>query len=156
MIGKLRDPRIDLYLIGAIGAVFMLPSVAAAAPNENSLADIGVCQEETTTARVCSSKELSNIVLQCGDAETSYYVKFDDLDDPENWPDGQLTASQGSFSCPEGDSLLAVFVKSGSAKYEGESLVGLPPGSGAVWSPSSCASTESGSDCETVSEPDEG
>lgn len=156
MIGKLRDSRIDFYLVGAIGAVFMLPSVAAATPNENSVADIGVCQEDTSTARVCSSKDLSNIVLQCGDAETSYYVKFDDLDDPENWPEGQLTADQGSFSCPEGDSLLAVFVKSGSGKYEGESLVGLPAGSGAVWSPLSCAVTESESDCETAPEPEEG
>jgi hypothetical protein len=100
---------------------------------------------------VCSSKELSNIVLQCGDAEqgTSYYVKFDDLDDPENWPEGQLTASQGSFDCPDGDTLLAVFAKSGSQKYDGESLVGVPGGSGAVWSPLAC-STES--DCETSPE----
>lgn len=151
MINKLRDVRIDLYLLGAIGTAFMLPCIAAAAPHDNSLAEIGVCEEDESTARVCSTKELSNIVLQCGDAETetSYYIKFDDLDDSENWPEGQLTANQGSFSCPDGDSLMAVFVKSGSQKYEGNSLDGLPAGSGAVFSPLAC-STES--DCETSSD----
>jgi hypothetical protein len=151
MISKLRDVRIDPYLVGVIGAVFMLPAIAAAAPNAKSLAQIEACEEDASTARVCTSKELSNVVLQCGDAEmeTSYYVKFDDLDDPENWPEGQLTANQGSFTCPDGDSLLAVFVKSGSQKYDGESLAGLPGGGGAVWSPLACSAE---SDCETSSE----
>jgi hypothetical protein len=151
MINKLRDVRIGLCLLGAVGTAFMLPSIAAAAPDDRSLAEIGVCEEDSSTARVCSTKDLSNIVLQCGDAETetSYYIKFDDLDDPENWPEGQLTADQGSFACPDGDSLMAVFVKSGSLMYEGDSFDGLPAGSGAVFSPLAC-STES--DCDTSSE----
>ncbi|HEX9851918.1 MAG TPA: hypothetical protein VGA68_02855 [Woeseiaceae bacterium] len=149
MISKLRDVRIDLCLVGAIGAVFMLPAIAAADPNAKSVAQIEACEETASTARVCSSKELSNIVLQCGNAETSYYFKFDDLDNPENWPEGQLTATQGSFTCPDGDSLLAVFVKSGSQKNDGEILAGLPGAGGAIWSPLAC-STES--DCESSSE----
>jgi hypothetical protein len=149
MISKLRDVRIDLCLVGAIGAVFMLPAIAAAGPNARSVAQIEACEEDASTARVCSSKELSNIVLQCGNAETSYYIKFDDLDNPENWPEGQLTATQGSFTCPDGDSLLAVFVKSGSQKNDGQTLAGLPGAGGAIWSPLACT-TES--DCESSSE----
>lgn len=149
MISKLRDVRIDLYLGGAIGAVFMLPAIVASAPNARSVAQIEACEEDASTVRVCSSKELSNIVLQCGNAETTYYIKFDDLDNPENWPEGQLTATQGSFTCPDGDSLLAVFVKSGSQKNDGAILAGLPGAGGAIWSPLAC-STES--DCESSSE----
>jgi hypothetical protein len=152
MFSKLRDVRIDLCLAGAFGAVFMLPAIAAAGPNAKSLAQIEACEEDASTARVCSSKELSNIVLQCRNAETdtTYYVKFDDLDNPKNWPEGQLTATQGSFTCPDGDNLLAVFVKSGSQKNDGEILAGLPGAGGAIWSPLAC-STES--DCESSSEP---
>ncbi len=149
MISKLRDERIDLYLIGAIGAVCMLPAIVASAPNARSVAQIEACEEDASTVRVCSSKELSNIVLQCGNAETSYYIKFDDLDNPENWPEGQLTATQGSFTCPDGDTLLAVFVKSGSQKNDGAILAGLPGAGGAIWSPLAC-STES--DCESSPE----
>jgi hypothetical protein len=152
MISKLRDSRIDLYLVGAIGAAFMLPAIAAAGPNARSVAQIEVCEEDSSTARVCSSKDLSNIVLQCNDGETSYYIKFDDLDNPQNWPEGQLSSTQGSFTCPDGDSLLAVFVKSGSKKNDGELLAGLPGAGGAIWSPLAC-STES--DCEASSENDE-
>jgi hypothetical protein len=149
MISKLRDVRIDLYLVGAIGAVFMLPLITAAEPNARSRAQIEACEEDASTARVCSSKELSNIVLQCSNAETSYYIKFDDLHNPENWPEGQLTATQGSFTCPDGDTLLAVFVKSGSEKNDGTILAGLPGAGGAIWSPLAC-STES--DCDSSSE----
>ncbi len=149
MISKLRDIRIDLYLVGAIGAMFMLPAIASAEPNAKSRAQIEACEEDPSTARVCSSKELSNIVLQCGNAETSYYVKFDDLDNPENWPEGQLTATQGSFTCPDGDSLLAVFVKSGSQKNDGAILAGLPGAGAAIWSPLACSTV---TDCESSSE----
>jgi hypothetical protein len=149
MISKLRDVRTGLNLVGAICAVFMLPAIAAAAPNAHSVAQIEACEEDASTVRVCSSKDLSNIVLQCANAETSYYIKFDDLDNPENWPEGQLTATQGSFTCPNGDSLLAVFVKSGSQKNDGAILPGLPGAGGAIWSPLAC-STES--DCESSPE----
>lgn len=151
MISELRETRANLCLAGAIGALFMLPLISTAAPNARSVAQIEACEENESTARVCSSKELSNIVLHCADAETesSYYIKFDDLDNPENWPEGQVDATQGSFSCPDGDSLLAVFVKSGSQKNDGAILPGLPGAGGAIWAPLACT-TES--DCDSSSE----
>jgi hypothetical protein len=45
---------------------------------------------------------------------------------------------QGDFSCPEGSFLVAVFVKSGSEKYSGPAINGLPRGAGAVWSLGTC------------------
>ena len=127
--------RLGIMLTGILIAV---PLIGAAGPNSNSYADIVICRDDSMTARVCSSKELSNVVVQCGDIEleTSYFFKSDDLDDPENWPEGQLTAYEGLFSCPNGN-ILAVFVKSGSKRFSGD-LEGLPSGSGATFGPEEC------------------
>ena len=127
--------RLGVMLTGILIAV---PLIGAAGPNGYSYADIVICRDKSMRAWVCSSKELSNVVVQCGDIEleTSYFFKSDDLDDPENWPEGQLTAYEGLFSCSNGN-ILAVFVKSGSKKYSG-GLEGLPPGSGATFGLQDC------------------
>ena len=125
--------RVGIMLIGILIAV---PLIGAAGPNSNSYADIAVCleEEDAMTARVCSSKELSNVVLQCtGDPA---FHKVDDLDDTENPFPGLVTPHEGLFTCPNGN-IVAVFVKSGREKFTGE-LEGLPPGSGAFYSPVAC------------------
>jgi len=124
--------RVGIMLIGILIAV---PLIGAAEPNAKSKADIAVCLEDDATARVCSSKELSNVVLQCtGDPA---FHKVDDLDDTENPFPGLVTPHEGLFICPDGN-IVAVFVKSGSKKFTGE-LEGLPPGSGAIFSPVACS-----------------
>ena len=126
--------------IGLAVIVCLVPHIVMADP-ENSSADISACLSDADTAHICSSKELSNIVVQCsdGETETTYFFKYDDLDDVANWPEGQTSAYAGDFSCPEGGDLVAVFVKSGREKYNGLALEGLPPGSGAIWSPLACS-----------------
>ncbi len=128
--------RLGVMLTGILIAV---PLIGAAGPNSNSnsYAVIAVCLEDQdpTTARVCSSKELSNVVLQCtGDPA---FHKVDDLDDTENPFPGLVTPHEGLFTCPNG-TIEAVFVKSGSKKFTGE-LEGLPPGSGMIFNPVACS-----------------
>ncbi len=116
------------------GILLAVPLIGAAAPNARSEADIAVCREDDATARVCSSKELSNVVLQC--AGDPVFHKVDDLDDTENPFPGLVSPYEGLFTCPDGN-IVAVFVKSGSKKYIGD-LIGLPRGSGAVFGPGEC------------------
>jgi hypothetical protein len=146
-------PGAGVALVARAGSALLLAMSAAAAPSSQSGAQIDACLEESGAARVCSSKELSNVVLQCGDESGSVYIKFDDLDDTESPYEGLLSPNEGLFSCPEGE-LLAVFVKSGSGKYDGEPIEGLPPGSGAQFSPLACSVEPV--DCETADEGDEG
>jgi len=152
MIDKLFEGKCGVS-IGLTGIAFLIPYLALAGP-ENSSADISACLVDSDTTHVCSSKQLSNIVVQCSDGETesTYFYRYDDLDDVESWPEGQTSPYAGDFSCPEGGELVAVFVKSGRDKYDGPALTGLPPGSGAVWSPLAC-STETV--CPTPSEGEE-
>jgi hypothetical protein len=123
--------------LGLIG-LLVLPSIAAADPNAKSVADIRACRPAgTQTAQVCSTKELSNVVVRCSVGEgTSSFVKFDDLNSfrtPHQGDDFALTSPyQGDFSCPAGSSLVSVFVKSGSEKYSGPAIANLPRGSGAI------------------------
>jgi hypothetical protein len=107
----------------------------------SSSAETGACLESTATVRACSTKELSNVLVQCSDESGSYFVKYDELDDGDF--EGLVTPYEGVFSCPEGD-VIAVFVKSGRNGYDGPAIDGLPPGTGAAWSPQSCATTDSG------------
>jgi hypothetical protein len=119
------------------GLTLVLPSIAAAGPNEKSVADVEACLEGSQTAQVCSTKELSNVVVQCAAGEGgSFFVKYDDLDTletPHQGDDFALASPfQGAFSCPEGSTVVSVFVKSGSQKYSGPALANLPRGSGAI------------------------
>jgi hypothetical protein len=134
MIDNIKALRAELL----IGLTLVLPSIAAADPNVKSVAEVQACQPAgSETARVCSSKELSNVVVQCRLGEGgSFFVKYDDLKAVET-PDpgaGFVLASpfQGDFNCPEGSTLVAVFVKSGSEKYSGPAIGNLPRGSGAL------------------------
>lgn len=127
--------------VAAIGSALLLSMQAAAEPGGNSTADVGACLEDADTARVCSSKELSNVVLQCGDESSSTYIKYDDLDDTEAPFEGLESPFEGLFSCPEG-AVIAVFIKSGSGKYDGAPIADLPPGSGAQWLPLACTDAE--------------
>lgn len=144
-------PRFRLSVgrpLAVAGSFLLLSMPAAAGPGGNSGAEVGACLEDAATARVCSSKELSNVVVQCGDESGSYFIKYDELDDGTY--EGLTDPSSGSFACPSGD-VIAVFVKSGNNAYDGTLIDGLPPGSGALWTPLACG--EDPADCGT---PDEG
>ena len=131
----------DRLRAAAVGSALLLSMQAAAGPGGNSVAEVGACLEDAATVRACSSKELSNVVLQCGDESSSTYIKYDDLDDTETPFEGLESPYEGLFSCPEGD-VIAVFIKSGSGKYDGAPLEGLAPGSGAQWLPLACTDAE--------------
>jgi hypothetical protein len=138
MIDDIKALRADLLGLGLIGLTLVLPSAATADPNAKSVADIQACQPAgSETAQVCSTKELSNVVVQCAVGEGgSSFVKYDDLDaleTPHQGDDFALASPyQGDFSCPDGSTLVAVFVKSGSEKYSGPEIGNLPRGSGAI------------------------
>ena len=137
MLDDIKALRTDLLGLGLIGLTLVLPSIAVADPNQKSVADIQACRPAgSQTAQVCSTKELSNVVVQCAVGEGgSFFVKYDNLD-AHKTPvgDGFALASpfQGDFSCPAGSTLVAVFVKSGSQKYSGPAIGNLPRGSGAI------------------------
>jgi len=98
-------------------------------------AETDACLEDSGAVRACSTKELSNVVVQCGDESGSYFVKYDELDDGTY--EGLIDPYSGFFTCPTGE-VIAVFIKSGNNRYSGPAIDGLPPGSGAQWTPLSC------------------
>ena len=133
-IGKTRL-RIGAALIAAICG---MPPAGA---SEGDTAQTGACLEDASTVRACSTKELSNVVVQCSSESGSYFVKYDELDDGTF--EGLTSAYEGTFVCPEGE-VVAVFIKSGRNTYDGPSIEGLPRGSGAAWSPLACGAEEAG------------
>lgn len=135
MRNTIRRFGAGLGAAGLLGLMLVWASVASAEPDDNSVADIVACDEGDGTVRACSSKELSNVVLECSDGESSFYVKFDDLDSEEDPYPGLDTPYEGTFSCPGDGQVLAVFVKSGSGKFDGG---GTPAGSGTLWDPDAC------------------
>jgi hypothetical protein len=131
--------RSRLRLRAALGALVLgLPGAALA---DATSAETGACLEDASTVRACSTKELSNVVVQCGDESGSFFLKYDELD--QGAFEGLTSPFEGSFACPEGE-VIAVFIKSGRNKYDGPALDGLPSGSGASWSPSACGAEEAG------------
>lgn len=116
---------------GSALALAVQGAVAAPAP-----AATDACLEESGAVRACSTKELSNVVVQCGDESGSYFVKYDELDDGSY--EGLIDPYSGFFTCPTGE-VIAVFIKSGNNKYSGPAIDGLPPGSGAQWTPLACS-----------------
>lgn len=123
----------------AAGALALSMQGAVAAP---STAETDACLEESGAVRACSTKELSNVVVQCSEGLGSYFVKYDELDDGTY--EGLIDPYSGSFTCPSGK-VLAVFIKSGNNRYSEETIEGLPPGSGAQWMPLACS--EDPADC---------
>jgi len=128
---------VSLFLVGATASM-------AAPPNYKSVAIINSCLNEAlTTASVCSSKELSNVVLQCSGEDGIYFFKYDDLD--------LNPAFEGDFVCPlvdengdpivpiesNGDTIQAIGVKSGSFK-DPDPPEGAPSGFGMIFNPDLC------------------
>ena len=106
MIDELFEGRRTL-LVGLAGIACLIPNLLLAGP-ENSSADISACLVDSDTTHVCSNKELSNIVVQCSNGEEgSYFYKYDDLDDVENWPEGhapqQCRARRSIWAAGAGD-----------------------------------------------------
>ena len=130
--------------IAAMAGVLTI-GLPVAAGADGGGAETSACLEESGAVRACSNKELSNVVLQCSDGSGSYFVKYDELD--EGSYEGLITPYEGNFSCPQGD-VIAVFIKSGRNTYGGQAIEGLPPGSGALWSPLACGAEESS--CESA------
>jgi hypothetical protein len=136
----LYSPRLR---IAAVASALVLTLPGAASADSNSVT--GACLVDDTTVRACSTKDLSNVVLQCSGESGSYFIKYDELDDG-TFP-GLTSPSEGEFSCPEG-SVIAVFIKSGANHYDGPAIEGLPRGSGASWSPLACGSEGAGCESE--------
>ena len=132
-----------LRIAAMAGLLTIVLPVAAGA--DGSGAETSACVEESGAVRACSDKELSNVVLQCSDESGSYFVKYDELD--EGTFEGLISPYEGSFSCPQGE-VIAVFIKSGRNTYGGPAVEGLPPGSGAQWSPLACGAEENS--CEAA------
>jgi hypothetical protein len=133
-----------------VAAAVLAFSACTAAGADSSSAITGACLEDSSTVRACSDRQLSNVVVQCGDESGSYFVKYDGLD--EGRFEGLTSPYEGGFNCPTGD-VLAVFIKSGRNRYDGPPIAGLPKGSGAAWYPlacgtegAGCVSDEDGSD----------
>jgi len=151
MINSSKNIGAGLGAASLCGLMLVLSTAASAKPNAKSVADVAACLEDESTVRACSSKELSNVVVQCTDGESSYDIKYDDLEDLDD-------PYVGFFSCPEA-TVEAVYVKSGSDKSGGKAD-GLPAGSGTLWvsaeCPVDCPATgeEEGEDPGTEPPPD--
>ena len=140
--------------VAAVGSALLFSMHAAGAGAAPAQTD--ACIEESGAVLACSTKELSNVIVQCGDESGSFFVKYDELDD--GIFEGLIDPHSGVFSCPSGD-VIAVFIKSGNNKYDGPPIDGLPRGSGAQWSPlacsedpADCTGDEGGGDDEPVDE----
>ena len=64
-----------------IAAATLAVAACGTASADKSQAITGACLEDSTTVRACSDKELSNVVVQCGDESSTYFVKYDELGD---------------------------------------------------------------------------
>ena len=137
----MRNTRSPLGTLRLRLAASALALAAPGAATADGASETGACLEDSATVRACSTKELSNVVVQCGGESGSYFLKYDELDNGTF--EGLVTPTEGVFSCPEGE-VIAVFVKSGRNAYDGPAIDGLPPGSGAVWYPEACAVAEPG------------
>lgn len=135
-----RSPLFTRRLRMATACSALMLAVAGAA-GADSAADTGACLEDDGAVRACSSKELSNVVVQCGTESGSFFIKYDELDDGTF--EGLTSPHEGVFACPEGE-VITVFIKSGRNRYDGPAIEGLPPGSGAQWSPLACGVEEAG------------
>lgn len=156
------------------GLMLALPTVGVAdkpeegakhgRPNKNSVAITAACTVDDDTARACSCKGLSNIVLQCG----STWVKHDDIGlDAETGIETEVF--DATFDCgtdAEGDPvpgpITMVAVKSGSQKNakhnpdDYEPVLDAPSGSGLFFGPEACTADfacPAEGDCSSAEEP---
>ena len=116
-------------------------------PNSNSVATTASCTIDNETARVCSCKGLSNVVLWCG----TTWVKHEDFgsaaDGGEVFEATVGCGVDGAGNAISGP-ITMIAVKSGSQKNakhheEGyETVEGAPSGSGLFTTPDACSSGE--------------
>jgi hypothetical protein len=113
-------------------------------PNRNSVAITAACTIDNDTARVCSCKGLSNVVLWCG----TTWVKHEDFGlaaDTGEVFDATVGCVDGAGN-PIPGPITMIAIKSGSQKNTKHHLVGYqtvegaPSGSGLFTTPETCSS----------------
>ena len=141
---KTRHERLLTIVSSALIAVCFGPTAnadKAGEPNVKSVATITACKEADDTVRVCATKDLSNVVLQCQGADgATVLVKLDDL----------MVGNVSSFTCTDPETgvalgdVVALWVKAGSGKGTDDPAFVRPvPGNGTgsevtLW-PNQCA-----------------
>ena len=129
-------------------------------PNRNSVAVTAACTVDNNTARVCSCKGLSNVVLWCG----TTWVKHEDFGSDEDTSEVFDTTVDCADDAgnPISGPITMIAIKSGSQKNakhhpEGyEDVEDAPPGSGLFTTPQACSSEfvcPVAGDCAGVDEP---
>lgn len=112
-------------------------------PNKNSVAITAACTIDDDTARVCSCKGLSNVVLWCGNTSVKHENLGSDSDTGEVFDATVDCVDAQGKPVPGPISMIAV--KSGSQKNakhhpEGyETVQGAPAGSGLFFKPAACS-----------------
>jgi len=115
------------------------PGAKGGKPNKNSVAVTAACIVDFDTARVCSCKGLSNVVLWCG----TTWVKHEDfVSDADN---GEVFDT--TVDCVDGAGpITMIAIKSGSQKNvkhhpeNYQTVDGAPSGSGLFTTPEACSS----------------
>ena len=113
-------------------------------PNKNSVAVTAACTIDENTARVCSCKGLSNVVLWCGTTWVKHESFGSDTDAGEVYDATVGCVDDAGNPTPGPITMIAI--KSGSQKNakhspEGyEAIEGAPSGSGLFTTPEACSS----------------
>ena len=164
---KIRSMKPVLILGGLLLAMPMASvagkpdaGVKGGKPNKNSEATTAACTVDEDTARVCSCKGLSNVVLWCG----TTWVKHEDFGS-----DGDAgEVFDATVDCVDGEGnsipgpITLIAIKSGSQKNvkhhpEGyQTVEGAPSGSGLFSAPEACSSEfvcPAAGDCSGNDEP---
>jgi hypothetical protein len=134
-----------LLLVMPLAVVADKPDAGAKGgkPNKNSVAVTAACTIDNDTARVCSCKGLSNVVLWCG----TTWVKHEKFgSDPDTGEVFDATVDcVGGEGEPIPGPITMIAIKSGSQKNakhhpDGyETVQGAPSGSGLFVSPEACS-----------------
>jgi len=149
----------SLLLAMPMAAVADKPNagVKGGKPNENSVAVTAACTMDDDTAKVCSCKGLSNVVLWCG----STWVKHEDFGDGEVY-EAIVDCGVDSAGNPIAGPITMIGGKSGSqkhAKHHPESYdvdQDAPSGSGLLVTPEACSDDfvcPAAGDCSEITEP---
>jgi hypothetical protein len=165
MSARLMKPVIvlsGLLLVMPITAMADKPDAGGKGgkPNRNSVANVAACTIDVDSARVCSCKGLSNVVMWCG----KEWVKHEDFGSAEDTGDVfdatvDCVDSEGN---PVAGPIKMIGIKSGSQKNakhhpEGyQTVEGAPSGSGLITTPEACSSEfvcPVEGDCEAGDEP---
>ncbi len=143
------------------GLLLVLPMVGLADkggnPNVKSEAVTAACYVDDVSARVCSCKGLSNVVLQCG----VVYVKHDDIEGApgEELFDAVFDCGVDADGNPISGPITMIAIKSGSQKNADSGtpydIDNAPSGSGLFFRPEMCEESApvcpiSDADCEVA------